>query len=75
MTSFKLNKIKRFELIKPGKDKFSQSSNMFLQMKYGMIVLGISGRNKIAFGQSQTMKELELLIEELTKKITLPTPK
>ena len=71
--SLKLNEIKRIELTPLGVDKFSQSSNMFTQMKYGMIVLEKSRRKKIAFGQSLDKQDLETLFTEIEKKIKLPT--
>ncbi|MAX81665.1 MAG: hypothetical protein CL843_16000 [Crocinitomicaceae bacterium] len=71
--SLKLHEIKRLELTSLGTDKFSQSSNMFTQMKYGMIVLEKSRKRKIAFGQSLNKQELETLYAEIEKKMKLPT--
>ena len=71
--SLKLNEIKSIELTPLGADKFSQSSNMFTQMKYGMIVLEKSRKKKIAFGQSLKRQELETLYAQIEKKIKLPT--
>jgi hypothetical protein len=71
--SIKLNKIKKLDLTPLGTDKFSQSSNMFTQMKYGMISVEQSKRKKIAFGQSLEKQELEDLYTQIEKKIKRPT--
>lgn len=71
--SIKLNNIKNLDLKPLGTDKFSQSSNMFTQMKYGMISIEKSKRKKISFGQSLEKQELENLYTEIKKKIKLPT--
>ncbi|WP_192348622.1 hypothetical protein [Algoriphagus sp. Y33] len=70
--SMKLNKIKKLDLIPLGTDKISQSSNMFTQMKYGMITIEKSKRKKISFGQSLEKQELENLYTEIKKRIKMP---
>lgn len=72
---FKLSEIRKFELAELGTDKFAQSSNMFTQMKYGMIVVGKSRRKSCGFGQSLKKEDLIELYKELKKKIQLPTRK
>ena len=71
--SIKLKNIKKMGLTPIGTDKLSQSSNMFTQMKYGMISIEKSKRKKISFGQSLEKQELENLYTEIEKKIKQPT--
>jgi len=63
--SLKLSEIKKLDLKILGSDKFSQSSNMFAQIKYGIIVIEKSRKKKIAFGQTLTKEEIETLFEKL----------
>lgn len=67
--SIKLNDIKKLKLTSIGTDKYSQSSNMFTQMKYGIISIEKSKRKKISFGQSLEKLELENLFMEIEKKV------
>ncbi|WP_157963326.1 hypothetical protein [Algoriphagus litoralis] len=71
--SIRLKNIKKIDLTPLGTDKLSQSSNMFTQMKYGMISIEKSKRKRISFGQSLEKQELENLYTEIEKKIKLPT--
>ena len=71
--TLKLNEISKIELNPLATDKFAQSSNMFTQMKYGMIVIEKSKRKKIAFGHSLNKVELETLYSELKRRVKLPT--
>lgn len=67
--SIKLNTLKSIKLTPLGEDKISRNSNMLTKMKYGMIVLEKSKREKISFGQSLNEEELETLFAEIQKKI------
>lgn len=65
----KLNQINKLDLTPKGTDKFSQSSNIFTQVKYGMIIIENYKRKKIGFGQSLEKQELENLYAAIEKKI------
>jgi len=67
---YKINKIKIFELHTIGMDMLTQSSNVFFQIKYGMIGLGKSKKRSISFGQSLEKEEIVRLYNEL--KIYIP---
>ncbi|MBT30260.1 MAG: hypothetical protein CMO01_11420 [Thalassobius sp.] len=71
--SIRLNKIKKLNLTLLETDKFSQISNMFAQMKYGIITIEKPKRKIISFGQSLDKQELENFYKEIETRIKLPT--
>jgi hypothetical protein len=70
---FKLNEIQYFHLTPLSSDPFSQASNMFTEINYGVIVIGASKKRSCWFGGSLEKEELVQLHEELAKRIQLPS--
>ena len=70
-THFRIDKIKKFELVKLGNDMVSQYSKIFSKIKYGMIEISVSKKNKIVIGQYLEQEDLELLHRQLENRIQL----